>query len=214
MTSEAARLSDLERLYQSMRGELRGFIQRRIRDSAAVDDLLHDIFLKIHAGRDRVKDPARLEAWIYRISRNAIHDWYRHRRPDEPMSPGLEARLAAPDAEAEMTRRLAPTIRACVGRLREPYRRALIESDLNGVPQKALAAELGVSYSGLKSRVQRARRMIHEMLLACCHFELDARGGILHYAPRTACSCAGSERSAEPGDCGGRRARRAGGGGR
>lgn len=136
-----------------------------------------------------MKDPARLEAWIYRITRNAIHDWHRRHRPDEPMSSELGDRLAAPEAEVELARRLAPTVRACIERLPDNYRRALVDSDLKGVPQKALSAELGLSYSGLKSRVQRARRMIHEMLLTCCHFELDQRGGVISWTPRAACAC-------------------------
>lgn len=187
MIPEAAGSRELEQIYRSMRGELRGFIHRRVRDSAAVEDLLHDVFLKIHAGRDRVKDPARLQAWIYRITRNAVHDWYRRRRAYEPMSRELEEQLAAPDAEEELARRLAPAIRTCIERLPAAYRRVLIESDLNGVPQKALAERLGLSYSGLKSRVQRARRMIHEMLLTCCHFELDPRGRVIGYMPRAEC---------------------------
>lgn len=187
MTPDAARSLELERLYRSMRSELQGFLRRQVRDPAAVEDLLHDVFLKIHAGRDRVRDPARLEAWIYRIARNVVHDWRRRRRPGDPMPEGLEERLAAPEEEERMIRRLTPSVKAAIARLPRDYRTALVESDLRGTPQKELAQKLGLSYSGLKSRVQRARRMVHDLLLECCHFDFDARGGVLDYRPRKGC---------------------------
>jgi RNA polymerase sigma-70 factor (ECF subfamily) len=186
MTPEA-RAVELERLYRSMRSELQGFLRKQVRDPAVVEDLLHDVFLKIHAGRDRVRDPARLPAWIYRIARNVVHDFRRRRRPAEALDDGHVDRLAAPEVEEEMIRRLTPSVRMSITRLPPLYRRALVESDLKGTPQKELAATLGLSYSGLKSRVQRARRMVHEMLLECCHFELDARGGVIDYRPRKGC---------------------------
>lgn len=187
MTPEATRSAELERLYRSMRSELKGFLRKQVRDPAAVEDLLHDVFLKIHAGRDRVKDPARLEAWIYRIARNAVHDFRRQRRPNDPLDAVEEKRLAAPAVEEAMIRRLTPSVKLSITRLPPLYRRALVESDLKGTPQKELAARLGLSYSALKSRVQRARRMVHDMLLECCHFDFDARGGVIDFSPRKGC---------------------------
>lgn len=187
MTPAAAQSQELDTIYRAMRGELRAFIGRRVRDSAAADDLLHDVFLKVHAGRDGVRDPARLQAWVYRITRNVIHDWHRRRAPAEPMSPELERDLAAPLPEFRALSDLAPSIRACVERLPERYREALVASDLQRIPQTELARQLGMSHSGLKSRVQRARRMLHEMFLACCRLEFDARGGLSDFHPLAPC---------------------------
>ncbi len=196
MTPDAPPARDLEELYRSMRSGLHGFIASQVRDRAAVDDLLHDVFLKIHAGRNRLRDPARLEAWIYRIARNAVTDWYRRRRRVEPLAgPAAEA-LAVPEVEEDLVRRLAPSVRYCISRLPADYRRALIESDLKGVPQTELAERLGISYSALKSRVQRARRQVHDMLLACCHFDFDQRGGVIDYRPKAGCcKCGANEES-------------------
>jgi hypothetical protein len=33
----------------------------------------------------------------------------------------------------------------------------------------------------MKSRVQRARGMVREVMLACCHFEFDTRGIVMEY---------------------------------
>lgn len=190
MSTGAAGSQDLDRIYRTMRGELRAFIGRRVRDPAAAEDLLHDVFLRAHAAHPSVRDPARLEAWIYRITRNVIVDWYRARRPDEPLSPELERDLPLPPRESSRLRDLGATIHACIDRLPAPYREALVAADLEGVSQVELARRFGLSNSGLKSRVQRARRMLLEMFLACCHLEFDTRGGLTDFRPGASCpSC-------------------------
>ncbi len=56
-----------------------------------------------------------------------------------------------------------------------------------GLSQKDLANRLGISYSGAKSRVQRARRMVRDMLMICCHFEFDRRGTVIDYYEHCCC---------------------------
>jgi RNA polymerase sigma-70 factor (ECF subfamily) len=74
-----------------------------------------------------------------------------------------------------------------VGALPSHYRGAIVLSELEDVPQREVAERLGLSISGAKSRVQRARKMLAAMLLDCCRVELDSRGGIMDYEPRGQC---------------------------
>jgi hypothetical protein len=59
---------------------------------------------------------------------------------------------------------------------------ALPQADLQGMTQQEAAVQIGLSFSGMKSRVQRARRQVKKMLLECCRVELDRRGGIADYS--------------------------------
>jgi RNA polymerase sigma-70 factor, ECF subfamily len=54
--------------------------------------------------------------------------------------------------------------------------------------QQHLAEREGISLSGAKSRVQRAREKLRQLLLECCHFELDRLGRIIDYH-RRCCRC-------------------------
>jgi RNA polymerase sigma-70 factor (ECF subfamily) len=65
--------------------------------------------------------------------------------------------------------------------LPEPYSQALILTEYEGLSQKEMAERLGISFSGAKSRVQRARRKLRDLLLQCCHFELDRRAFLDYY---------------------------------
>jgi len=74
--------------------------------------------------------------------------------------------------------------RFALGRsLPEPYRKALVLTELEGLTQQELADKVGISLSGAKSWVQRGRQQLKEMLTECCAFEFDRRGGVIDCTP-------------------------------
>ena len=75
--------------------------------------------------------------------------------------------------------------------LPDAYREAIVLTEFEGLTQKELADRLGISLSGAKSRVQRARGQLKQMLLGCCQFEFDRRGGIIDCKPRVNNGCRG-----------------------
>jgi RNA polymerase sigma-70 factor (ECF subfamily) len=87
---------------------------------------------------------------------------------------------------------LLPCVKAIVRTLPKQDRQALVLTEYQGLTQRELGERLGISFSGAKSRVQRARERLKQQLLACCHFELDRRGHILNYQPRCACCAVGT----------------------
>jgi RNA polymerase sigma-70 factor (ECF subfamily) len=178
--------------WRSYREELVGFVRRRVGDAALADDVVHDVLLKALAQLETLEDPARLRAWLYRITRNAIADHYRAQRPAEPLPDDFEAE--APVEEVELAEReLARCLTPLLGALSPPYREALTLAEVDGLSQREIARRAGLSLSGAKSRVQRARRMVRDALLACCRVELDRRGGVVDYHAPSGCDpCAAS----------------------
>lgn len=164
----------LETIWRDLSVHLRRFIRQRVPDEAAADDILQDVFVRVHTHIDTLRDDTRLESWLYQITRNAIADYYRARRVLLPMA---EIAKDEPKWEAEPARELASSLRSMIAQLPPAYREAIILSDLEGMSQVTLAKRLGLSVSGAKSRVQRARAKLKQMLLGCCHFEFDRRGG-------------------------------------
>ena len=146
---------------------------------------------------DTLRAEDRLDAFAYRIARNAIIDHYRARattreRPEAPDE--LVARVDAdgdseqePErgAREELARCLAPLIR----RLPEPYREALTLTDLGKLSQVEAAQVVGLSVPGMKARVQRARAQVHELLTGCCAVALDSRRQISTVQRTGPCAC-------------------------
>ena len=177
-----------EQAWEAFHAPLHQFIRRRVADEATAEDLLQEVFLKIHQHGDSVKDARRLESWIYQITRNLIIDYYHSRQHSVTTLDDLEARdLPEELPDDDVVSELLPCVRAMVLALPGQDRQALILTEYQGLTQKELGERLGLSFSGAKSRVQRAREKLKQELLACCHFELDRRGHILDYQPL--CDC-------------------------
>jgi RNA polymerase sigma-70 factor, ECF subfamily len=211
-----------ERLWHDVHDRLTAFVAQRVDDPADVADLVQTVFLRAHQHMASVADEQRLLPWLFQITRNAIADYYRapaRRReiggiaPDgalelpgghgaaptlastgEPGLPHPAAPLTAPEDESAL-RELAGCVRPLVQLLPSTYREALTLVEIDGVPQVEVASRLGISVSGMKSRVQRGRAMLRDGLLACCDISRSATGGVLDFAPRAGGSCGDAESS-------------------
>ncbi len=181
-----------EHVWEAFHTPLLHFIRTRVSDESTAEDILQEVFLKIHHQIETLKDVKKLESWVYQITRHAIIDYYRSQRStttlEEPEVQELPEELPDDDIVSE----LFPSIRAMVNSLPELDRQALVLTEYQGLTQKELSVRLGLSFSGAKSRVQRAREKLKQMLLECCHFELDHRGHVMNYQPRCQCCSLGS----------------------
>ena len=183
---------NLEKIYQEFRGPLKSFIAKRIRDEDSAEDLMHDIFFsRIHDGIHTLKEPEKLPAWIYQIARNSIVDSYRKKRPTFDSSIPLSEIEQSEITEAPED--LNRVVRGMLEKLPPQDKEALVLSDFEGIKQADLARRLGISLSGAKSRVQRARKKLKDLLLECCHFEFDRYGTVFGYHPKKCIKCCESD---------------------
>jgi RNA polymerase sigma-70 factor (ECF subfamily) len=74
---------------------------------------------------------------------------------------------------------LSDCVAPLLAHLPDKYRDALRRADLGGETLVTLAEEEGLSASALKSRAQRARKMLREAIVASCETELDRRGRLI-----------------------------------
>jgi len=180
---------DLENLWERFSGRLRQFIRSFGTDSDEAEDILQEVFVRVHRGIDSLRDCGKLQSWIFQITRRAVFDHFRRRRPSVSYCECLPL-IKEDESGDTVASRLAASLEELLASLPEPYRTALQRSEIEGLPQKDLAKALAISYSGAKSRVQRARQMVKERLLQCCHFEFDRRGVIIAYHEHCCCCAA------------------------
>jgi RNA polymerase sigma-70 factor (ECF subfamily) len=173
-----------EALWREFRERLRAFVSRRVKRLADVEDILQEVFVHIHRHLGTVQQRDRLPAWVFQITRNAIADHYR--RVSRVNAEGLKEefeRTAPPEMEDPL-RESSKCVEPMVAGLADHSREARVLTDLQGMTQQEAAVQIGLSLSGMKSRVQRARRQLKKMFLECCRVELDRRGGIVDYSLR------------------------------
>jgi RNA polymerase sigma-70 factor (ECF subfamily) len=181
--------------WQDVAAQLRPFLARRVA-SADVDDVLQDVWLRVQRGIAGLRDEERFTSWLFQIARSAVAEHQRvrarHPLPDAPTEADLVAESTADDREAADS--LACCISIFVARLPSPYREAVTLVELEGLTLREAAELVGVSVSGMKSRVQRGRAQLRELFDECCEIALDARGKVLDYAPRPRARTRGAPR--------------------
>ena len=183
--SEVARAGlSAETVWLEFREQLRAFVARRVSNPADVDDLVQWTFLQMHRSLAGIRSSERIHAWLYSTARRAIADYYRSGRRRREVLAGDASDLDAlglgsdaptedgNDARQEVASCLAPVVE----RLAPADRDAIVRTEIRGLRLSDAAARAGLSLSGMKSRVQRARRRLRQAMLDCCHLALDARG--------------------------------------
>ncbi|MHC4430127.1 MAG: RNA polymerase sigma factor SigZ [Planctomycetota bacterium] len=172
---------------------LRSFIRKRVNNDADADEILQEVFTRIHAHLAELKNTENVQAWVFRITRNAITDHYHARKrlpggleeaPEPAAGPGRAGNEDDQSASADLSR----CMMLLLEELPEPYGEAVMLAELGSLSQKELSQRMGISYSGMKSRVQRGRDQLKSLLLTCCEVERDTRGGIIGFTPRSASS--------------------------
>lgn len=182
---------------------LRGYITARTGDPDLAADIAQDVIARsIAAGAlERAHD---LNGWLFRAAQNAIVDHYRSRRvrlPDSDLIEWAEPESDGP-ATNQATRDLARCVQPLIEELPTKYRDALVAIDIEGHTHHAAAAQVGISTSGMKSRVQRGRRHLRDLLTDCCAVHLSRAGAIASYERSgsspdgTPCGCATDTNSA------------------
>src|SRR5258708_36701900 len=103
-----------ELVWEAFHTPLQQFIRRRVFDEATAEDILQDVFLKIHQHMETLRDVRKLESWIYQITRNAIVDSYRSTRPTTTLDAAEALNLPGELPDDDIVGKLLPRIRAMV----------------------------------------------------------------------------------------------------
>jgi RNA polymerase sigma-70 factor, ECF subfamily len=169
------------------------YVLRLVGDPHRADDLTQETFLRVHQRLGDLKDPAALEAWLYRIATNLCYDRFRereHRLPPLPLvSIGGEGGAAFADEAALHPDQLVEQsdMSDCVLRflseLPNPQREVLLLHDLQGFTGPEIADRLDLSLHNVKIRLHRARVRLRQALSEGCDFTYDDRG-VLVCQPR------------------------------
>ncbi len=176
--------------WRDIAAKLQPYVARRV-PASDVDDVLQDVLLRMHRGLGGLRDDDRMTAWIFQIARAAIAERGRDRarHPVVVLPTTIDAATEPSDDERPAADALAACLTVFIARLRSPYREAVTLVELEGMSTRAAADLVGVSVSGMKSRIQRGRAQLREMLEACCEIAVDVRGCVTDFTPRAAATC-------------------------
>ncbi len=154
---------DIQSLYCDHHGWLKGWLCRRMGNRCDAADLAHDTFMRLLAREAPIaaREP---RALLATVARGLVANFYRRRQIEDAyltalaalpqaQAPDPETRALALEALVEIDRRL--------GALPAPVRGAFLLAQLDGLPQAAIAARLGIS-------IATVQRYLVKALHQCC----------------------------------------------
>lgn len=179
---------NIETIWDQLSSGLRSFIYSRVRNDSDTDDILQNAFLRIHDNINNLKDSSKVKSWIYSITRNLITDHFRN-SSKYPLTDELYTEPSIQEVSNDAMDEAIADMLSFMNELSPEYCEALWLTEIEGLTQKEYAERAGLTLSGAKSRVQRARIMVKEMLLNCCHYELDKYGTVIDIEARCCRYC-------------------------
>ena len=179
----------IEQLWLSFQKPLYAFVRKSVQNVADADDIVQDVFIKLMKHPEKLSSP-NIKAYLYTTAKNTVIDHYRSQKrqylADIP-EPSIVNDTV--DVTSELIELATCCLHLLINELPDIYRDALTEVDIKGMSQKKYAEELGISYTGAKSRVQRGRELLHDQIMGCCKYLFDENGSIVGIQKKSLDAC-------------------------
>ncbi len=160
--------SAMETVYRTFRKPVFGIIFRHIYNRDTAEDLLQEVFIKVFANMDNVRDVGTFPAWIYRIALNSCYSHLRRFRADGGGPVPLEAveNTAAAEVPEDTGagRDLRRAIEEAVAVLPRGLKQVFLLHDVQGFKHEEIAGIVGCSAGTSKSQLFKARLKIRAFL--------------------------------------------------
>jgi len=166
-------------IWEEYHQALKSYIKTKVPTEQDAEDILQETFIKIYNNIEKLMDDSKLKPWVYSITRNTIVDYYRARHKIESVQ--FSEALITEDTASSFNKDIANCLKTMITTLPDNYKQAIILTEFKNFTQKELSEQAGITISGAKSRVQRARYKLKKRLLDCCNFEFDRLGNIIDY---------------------------------
>ncbi|WP_417228418.1 RNA polymerase sigma factor SigZ [Amphritea sp.] len=169
---------NIEVIWTTYRTDIKSFLHSKISNPVDVEELLQETFIRAYQNIDNLNSKEKVKSWLFMIARNITIDFYRKNNKTDNIHPeDLWHANQDTDTEHVFSRCVQPLIND----LSDDMAKLLTAIDLQGQSQKKYAENLGISYSTLKSRVQKGRKQLHELFHEYCDISVDRYGNIIEY---------------------------------
>jgi len=144
-------------------GALRAFALNLTRDRSEADDLVQDTVIKAWTNIDKFTPGTSMRAWLFTILRNTFFSTIRKRKREVPDPDGLHASklFVRPDHDGRLA---LADFRRAFDQLSAEHREVLTLVGASGFSYDEAARMMGVAVGTAKSRANRARRRLCDLL--------------------------------------------------
>ena len=145
------------------------FLTSRLGNRAAAEELLQGAFLKAMERGGELRDDESAVAWFYRLLRNTLIDFHRHRGAEQRALDRYvqeQTKNAVPDTELEAA--VCRCVHGLIPTLKPEYAAILRAVEMQGAGVREVAEQLGITPGNAAVRVHRARQALRDRLEVAC----------------------------------------------
>ncbi|MEX1268742.1 MAG: sigma-70 family RNA polymerase sigma factor [Balneolaceae bacterium] len=175
--------SNISETVKEFNSYLKAYIIKKVGDPVLAEDLTQEVMYRLAKADGENREIRNVKAWLFQTTRHVIADHFRKQEKNPVVNTGEEIHGDAAASEEEfrspdefVSISDADFILPVIQLLPEEYSKPLIMSDIENIPQKEIARQLGLGLSATKMRIKRARQKLHDLFVECCEIEFDSRG--------------------------------------
>ncbi len=175
---DGGRISELMRLYQQGEGDvlreiyrlvapgMTNYLYRFCGDRALADDLLQEVFLRVHKVRHTFHPGRPVKPWLYSIARYVAIDELRKRgrRREAPYEDGFGNVNGQRSREKESAADDWEDVEKALKQIPKAQKEALLLTKVAGLSVREAAAVMGATEGALKVKVHRAIRAVQRIM--------------------------------------------------
>ena len=170
-------------IWEEFKNPVENFIKIEINDVGAVDDILQEVSIKLLDNINRKTKINNYQTWIFQVTRNTISDYYRQKKKQSRYLPAsTDMTSATNNCVCDLSDFVIKNY------LPEKYGTPLYLSDIEKIPQKEISKILNLTLTATKSRIQRGRKKLKELILECVDLSYNSRGQITGYKLKDNCN--------------------------
>jgi RNA polymerase sigma-70 factor (ECF subfamily) len=178
-------------IWEEYKSSLFGYIKKRVSNDDDAKDILQDVLLKSYQYCSKGKTVLHLKSWLYKITQNTVIDY--HKKHNKTIS--FTSELVEENNENSIIGEASDYIKALLKLLPNTYATPLYMSDIDGIDQKIIADNLGLTLPNTKSRIQRARLKLKERFLECCIVSFGENGEMISFDIKPECTALKDEKA-------------------
>lgn len=161
---------------------LRNYILKKVKDPDTANELSHEVLMKVYGTCCSGNQIHNVKSWLYQIAHNTSIDYLRKQQKSNAPLPEL-----SDHPEENAYQDAAEMVTPLLMMLPPKYALPLKLADIDGLKQAAIAQQLDLSLTATKSRIQRARKMLKDLIVQCAHIETDHQGNLVAFGVKNTC---------------------------
>ncbi|NTV91513.1 MAG: sigma-70 family RNA polymerase sigma factor [Clostridiales bacterium] len=183
--SKAGDIEAFEQLVEKYQKKVFNIALRTIDNYADASDMAQEVFIRVYRAIGSFKEQSSFSTWLYKITTNVCLDELRKRKNKRAVSLDEEIRFEDGEAKRQYEssdprpedtaekNELKRIVKEAIGKLSEEHRMAIVLRDLQGFSYEEMAVMLNLPEGTVKSRINRARQALKNILQANKELLLD-----------------------------------------